>query len=503
MSGLSSRPRVLGIGLVLLLVLGLLLTLQMRWLDELTQARIDETRRRLQTTCEQMASRAQSALGEVAARVKDVRASGSQEPIPLVREIVALEPGSEPPPSHAYAFLVEQRDGGRSWVVLAADELERELFPRLVASALDEEEHAVYRVTVRAAGMGEPALYQSLPVAAVHGAGPPDASTEFRLLPNRWIELDGDGAGWMSNDGPVFVAEGGSLSELRDSSSAWLLELQHVSGSLENAFASRRLRSALLGGGLLAMLLAGLAFLWLAEQRARRLAEREVAFIAGVSHELRTPLTVVRTAAANLARGIVREPADVAEYGTLIQRESERVGGLVERALRFARRDQPLDMERVETRDVIERAVERCAPWKDQRAFNVDIDVADGARALRANAESLTSAVHNLLENAVKYGPSGQTVRITARRAAGAQIVIEVSDEGPGIAPADQARIFEPFYRAAAVRTGGIPGTGLGLGVARDIAHAHGGELELTASTAAAGATFRISLPDAAAGEAT
>ena len=112
-----------------------------------------------------------------------------------------------------------------------------------------------------------------------------------------------------------------------------------------------------------------------------------------------------------------------------------------------------------------------------------------------ANAEALTAAVHNLVENAVKYGPEGQTVRVSARRAEGRETVIEVADEGPGIAAQDRQRIFEPFYRAEDVRTGGTPGTGLGLSVAREIARAHGGELELVESSSGKGATFRLVLP--------
>ena len=79
----------------MLLVLGMLLTIQVRWLDELMRARTDETRRRLQATVEQMASRAQAAMGEVAARVKEARASGGSEAIPIVAEVIALETGEE------------------------------------------------------------------------------------------------------------------------------------------------------------------------------------------------------------------------------------------------------------------------------------------------------------------------------------------------------------------------------------------------------------------------
>jgi len=100
--------------------------------------------------------------------------------------------------------------------------------------------------------------------------------------------------------------------------------------------------------------------------------------------------------------------------------------------------------------------------------------------------------VHNLIENAIKYGGTGQTIRVSAAR--GAALVVEVTDNGPGISPEDREHLFEPFFRGAGVRGGSAPGNGLGLGVARDIARAHGGELELRAS-AGPGTTFVLSLP--------
>ena len=441
-------------------------------------------------------------MGEVARRVKAARAVGRAGRIPLVEEVVSLDPGQSLPPSSRYAFVVDHEGGARSWVALDAKQLAEQLLPRLVEEVLEPAERETLLVTLQPVD-GEDALSLGSSPVAIDDGGGPDAIADFCLMPNRWIELEEVGASWQSRGSPVFVASGEPLEFRPNDAQLWRVELRHRSGTLEAALAAQRWRGVLLGAGLLAVLLASFGFLWIAEQRARRLAERELAFVAGVSHELRTPLTVVRTAATNLARGVVRDEQSVAEYGALIQQESERVADLVERALRFRRRDEPLELQDVDLGLVFDQALARCAPWHDRRDFTVEIELAEEARRVRADPDALVVAVHNLLENAVKYGPDGQNVRIAAcRSVAGDRTVIEIADQGPGVAAVDRPHVFEPFYRSKAVRTGGTPGSGLGLSVAREVARAHGGDIELAPSKNGSGATFRLSLPAAASGDA-
>jgi signal transduction histidine kinase len=119
-------------------------------------------------------------------------------------------------------------------------------------------------------------------------------------------------------------------------------------------------------------------------------------------------------------------------------------------------------------------------------------DVAEELPHIRGDAERLRQVLQNLIDNAVKYSPVGDEVEVRARRANG-RVLIEVSDHGPGI-PLDQQRlIFEKFGRAD-VAGGSKPGTGLGLFIARSIAEAHGGTLDVD-SRPEAGSTFRLSLP--------
>ena len=110
---------------------------------------------------------------------------------------------------------------------------------------------------------------------------------------------------------------------------------------------------------------------------------------------------------------------------------------------------------------------------------------------MRGDGERLRQVLGNLIENAVKYSPAGATVRVHAARANG-EVIVSVQDRGPGIASGDQQLIFEKFGRASG--GGSKPGSGLGLFIARSIAEAHGGALEVS-STPGRGATFLLKLP--------
>lgn len=495
------------LGVLVASLLGLYLVLQARWLGQLAEAQLELTPRFLDRAAGSLATECQSLLADVGDAVLHGDTDADPVAAALVTEVVPLGADEEPPPDLP-AFVVQGDDGRRSLVVLDVERMRTEVFPALARAALGEDGLDTYRVAIVSAAGDAPALYRSH-APAPRDDDPPDATADLWLRGIRQVfrlggpaagggeEWLGDGdARWTSLDEPVWIVDedAGLRAFVSPATAPWRIEVRHRGGSLEVALERARARNLLLAGGLLTLVVAGVALLWIAEQRARRLAEKELAFVAGVSHELRTPLAVVRTAASNLRRGVVRDAAQVAEYGALIEQEAQRVSTLAERVLRFSSDPAPLVLEELDLEAALRAAVERCGPWRDRKRFEVVLDVAEEARSVRADAAALTSALHNLIENAVKYGDDGQTIRIRARR--GADIVVEVTDEGPGIAAQDRARMFDPFYRGAAARAGDLPGSGLGLGVARDIALAHGGRLELVVGDdGARGATFALHLP--------
>jgi two-component system sensor histidine kinase GlrK len=125
------------------------------------------------------------------------------------------------------------------------------------------------------------------------------------------------------------------------------------------------------------------------------------------------------------------------------------------------------------------------------RRLRLDADVED--LRLIADRNKLKLILDNLLSNAVKFSPEGGTVRVTARSEAG-DLVLDVADEGPGVADDDRDRVFEPFYQGTTPQDGLVGGTGIGLSVVQEFTNAHGGSIELV-DNLGRGAHFRLRLP--------
>ncbi len=461
----------LGIGLAPLLVV--LLVLQSRWLDELAVAQREEVRQVLDAGAARIATELQEALAGIEADiVRDLEAFDVAA-APFVAELVELAPVEEVAPG-VPSFVIGL-EGARWLVVLDVERFEAELFPALVRRALGADALETYGVALVPSGAEAPVLHASAGDERLDATAP-DATAEALLSPLAWFDGSGERVDALPQPSFFFVDQ--EDAEARGLTPLWRVEVRQRSGSLDAAVARARTRSALVGASLLLLLVAGLAFLWMVEQRARRFAEDELTRVAEVSHELRTPLSVMSAAGSNLERGVVTSPQQVAEYGALIEAEALRLGALVDRVLRFSGdADEPPARESVDVRDWIDEALRLCLPWKDRRRFDVAIDVASNATRVVGDRAALTSALQNLVENAIKYGDDGQTVRVVA--SGGGELRVDVVNAGNGIAPADRRRLFEPFFRGANGRETGVPGHGLGLAVARDDAHAHGGSREL------------------------
>jgi two-component system, OmpR family, sensor histidine kinase BaeS len=212
--------------------------------------------------------------------------------------------------------------------------------------------------------------------------------------------------------------------------------------------------------------------------------------VANVSHELRTPLAGLCAVLENLVDGVARDPASLAAA----LEQAERTSHLVEDLLDLARVDAgraPLTVEPVPLAALLEAAVAEAGVtdrdvWYAARVEPVDLVVsADPAR--------LRQLVANLLDNAARHSPTGGTVSIAATRVAD-RYLLEVHDQGPGIAPADRERVFEPFGTLSAHDGGG--GTGLGLAIARWVTDLHGGSIRFVdPEPGRDGARVRVSLP--------
>ncbi|MBI4769920.1 MAG: hypothetical protein HY784_05760 [Chloroflexi bacterium] len=142
--------------------------------------------------------------------------------------------------------------------------------------------------------------------------------------------------------------------------------------------------------------------------------------------------------------------------------------------------------------ELVSAPVERLRPQAERKGQQVEVDVSAELVAL-ADEEQVRRAIGNLLHNAIKFTPQGGRVRLRAQ-AAGDDVLVEVSDSGPGIPPEDLPRVFERFFRGDRARAGG--GTGLGLAIARHVVEAHGGRIWAESEgRPGKGAVFRFTLP--------
>jgi PAS domain S-box-containing protein len=230
-----------------------------------------------------------------------------------------------------------------------------------------------------------------------------------------------------------------------------------------------------------------------AEQESERFKNE---FFALLSHELRTPLTSV-VGYLDMVRDEEVGPLneEQSRFLGIVDRNAHRLMRLVGDLLFSAQIESgrlQLEPQRTRLEAVVQEALDAAQP----RASGADVRLVSDLSPvqLRAgDADRLGQLVDNLVSNAIKFTPSGGTVRVSLREEED-RAVIEVADDGPGIAAGDQERLFDRFFRTAEAQRDAIPGLGLGLSIARAIAEGHGGTLAVE-SVLGHGATFRVELP--------
>lgn len=230
-------------------------------------------------------------------------------------------------------------------------------------------------------------------------------------------------------------------------------------------------------------------------RREDQLALLRQDFVASVSHELRTPLAQVRLFTETLKLGRTKNQAQRAWALDNIDRETRRLSALVENILHFSRAErgvQSLDREPADVSTVVRDAIDSFELLLPAQKGRIVSDLCDGLVA-ELHADSLRQVVLNLLDNAVRYGPTGQTIRVSGE-SDGDRIRIVVDDEGPGVRPDERRRIFEPFQRGEQSVGTVVVGSGIGLAVVSEIVAAHDGEVHVE-DAPTGGARFVIELP--------
>jgi two-component system OmpR family sensor kinase len=278
-----------------------------------------------------------------------------------------------------------------------------------------------------------------------------------------------------------------------------------AAGQLENHrvyLAGRLIFIAPLVGVLFTSLLAVVLLIrWRAEQGARRTisehqtraAEERRRFLQRLDHELKNPLTAIRAGLANLAW----LPSAEARQGALesVDTQARRISQLAADLRKLAELEvRPLESTPLDVGELLQEVVDlaRDRPEGSERRLNLTVPQAPWPLpAIQGDRDLLFLAVHNLVDNALKFTAAGDTVEVRAFED-GSRVVIEVADTGPGIPWEEVPHVWDELYRGQGAR--GVPGSGLGLALVQSIAQRHGARCQVR-SRAGQGTVFSLSLP--------
>jgi signal transduction histidine kinase len=229
-------------------------------------------------------------------------------------------------------------------------------------------------------------------------------------------------------------------------------------------------------------------------RRERQLARLRDDFVSGVSHELRTPLAQIRMFGELLDGGRLRTAEERERSANVINREARRLTHLVENILHFSRlrrRTPPVRVRDTDLSIVVEETIESFGPLFHARRVFPDVHLDPGI-VVAADPNALSQVLINLLDNALKYGPEGQTIRISLT-VEDDEAVIAVEDEGPGVPPKARTQIWEAYRRLDRDANTTVAGSGIGLAVVSQLTALHGGRAYV--EDGRVGARFVVRLP--------
>jgi two-component system sensor histidine kinase GlrK len=240
---------------------------------------------------------------------------------------------------------------------------------------------------------------------------------------------------------------------------------------------------------------------WL-RHRLTEAEEQKARFLRHISHELKTPLTALREGSELLADGTAGALApQQREVVAILQANSVQLARMIDDLLNYQRAVAgvgELELTAVDLGEVAADVVDRHKLAAAGRSVSFDLR-RDGAKVL-GDRDKLRIVLDNLVSNAVKFSPAGGIVQVAVTKGEDTA-VIDVSDQGPGIAPADRDKVFEWFFQSERPQAGRVKGSGLGLAIAREFVLAHGGRIELVGAPVEgeagqwAGTRFKVTLP--------
>jgi signal transduction histidine kinase len=325
-------------------------------------------------------------------------------------------------------------------------------------------------------------------------------------LTGAWRDMAGVNVALVDASGDLLV---GDLLDAPDSIRAvrspdvsglpWTIRVASRSLDADRAEAVEQRQFLLLGVAAVVLLLGGSAYFTLRGfYRELAVSRMQADFVAAVSHEFRTPLASVRHLSDLLVSGRMTSDQDRQQSYAILARESERLETLVDNLLDFGRLESgsyQYRMRPVEAPALVAECIEAFRPDVEARGHRVDFTLDASNVVINADREALARAIWNLLDNAVKYSPGAEIVRVSLRQRSEG-VALSVADDGLGVSASEHDAIFGRFVRGSNATGRRIRGTGIGLAMVRHIVEAHGGRISL-ASEPGKGSTFTIDLPAA------
>jgi two-component system phosphate regulon sensor histidine kinase PhoR len=239
----------------------------------------------------------------------------------------------------------------------------------------------------------------------------------------------------------------------------------------------------------------GLLLVFVDVTELRRLESLRRDFVANASHELRTPIAAIRSATETLQTGALSDPVAANRFLDIIERNSQRLQSLVEDMLELSKLESnefKLKREPVELQRVVPIVLALFRERAEKKGVRLAADLSPALPPVEGDARALEHVLSNLVDNAVKYCPSGARIVVSAVGEEG-RVRLVVSDNGPGIPAEHLPRVFERFYRVDAGRSRELGGTGLGLSIVKHMVETMRGRVSVE-SAVGKGSTFTVSL---------
>jgi two-component system sensor histidine kinase KdpD len=227
-------------------------------------------------------------------------------------------------------------------------------------------------------------------------------------------------------------------------------------------------------------------------EAARQSEEFKSTLLDAITHEFKTPLTSIKAASTSMLGDGKSLTAQFRELATIIDEETDRLSLMVTEAVRMSQIDAGkvlLERESLDVKALLQRVLHHFEPRAEGRALN--LYASDGLPRVSADPELVSLAIRQLIDNSLKYSPPGSPIDISTGLKDD-RVMIRVRDCGPGIPERERERVFDKFYRRLGSRNH-VPGSGLGLYIAREIVRAHGGDLWIEGP--GAGSEFCVALP--------